>query len=94
MSHLLPTTGGTGTLTANQVLCIKEQTPPCTRRVAATATTCDALASQCNITPTEFVQYNGDVNDNCNNLVVGQSVRVSPLWERLYARVDVALTDS
>ena len=87
-------TTGNSTLPANQVLCIKEQTPTCTLYVHATNTTCDMLASQCNITSKDFVQYNGNVNDECNNLVVGQPVSVFPLWTRSTRAIDVALTDS
>jgi len=66
-----------GTLPANQVLCIKVKTPTCTRQATATATNCDGLASQYNITPAEFVEYNDNVNSDCTNLVVGQSYCVA-----------------
>jgi len=66
------TCNGASAISANQELCIKGQTPTCASYATATDTTCDGLASQGNITPKEFVQYNENVNDDCTNLVVGQ----------------------
>jgi hypothetical protein len=42
----------------------------------ATTTMCDGLLAKWGVTVPNFVAYNGDVNDQCTNLVVNQSVRV------------------
>ncbi|KAF8272635.1 hypothetical protein EI94DRAFT_1697326 [Lactarius quietus] len=66
-----------GTLPANQVLCVKSWQPTCTLNETATSTTCDGLASEWNITSSDFVDYNDNVNDDCTNLVVGQPIESS-----------------
>ncbi len=71
-------TTGDGTLPAKE-LCIKSWLPTCTLNATATDTTCDGLASKWNITQQAFVNYNDNVNNNCNDLVTGQAVRVFPL---------------
>jgi len=58
-------------------LCVKMQKPNCTRNATATDTTCNALAAQWELTPILFVGYNDNVNDDCTNLVIGQSYCVS-----------------
>ncbi|KAI9430889.1 hypothetical protein H4582DRAFT_2072159 [Lactarius indigo] len=68
-----------GTLPAGKVLCIKQSTPTCKQQDPATATTCDGLLSKWGLSRDQFVEYNDDVNDDCSNLVPGQSVRVFPL---------------
>lgn len=49
--------------------------------VPAPATSCDGFVDQYEITVAEFVQLNDDVDDACDDLVVGQSV--SPVLTRL-----------
>ena len=50
-------------------------TPTCTKEVTATSTTCDGLLPQ-SLSKVTFVEFNDNVNDDCTNLVPGQSVRV------------------
>ncbi|KAF8477975.1 hypothetical protein DFH94DRAFT_75096 [Russula ochroleuca] len=58
-------------------LCLKQWTPTCTLNATATNQTCDALADVWNITSSDFVEYNDNVNDTCSNLVIGQPYCVS-----------------
>ncbi|KAI0247489.1 hypothetical protein BJV78DRAFT_1133149 [Lactifluus subvellereus] len=59
-----------GTLTPGNVICTKQHTPTCALTKPATSTKCDELAAACNITVDKFVEYNDDVNNNCDNLIV------------------------
>ncbi|KAI0265705.1 hypothetical protein BC834DRAFT_970064 [Gloeopeniophorella convolvens] len=64
-------------LKANTYICMGSYTPVCTLNETATDTLCDALAAQWEITVDDFVQYNDNVDNNCDNLVVGQPYCVS-----------------
>ncbi|KAI0246370.1 hypothetical protein BJV78DRAFT_1255408, partial [Lactifluus subvellereus] len=66
-----------GALTPGDVMCTKWYTPACTLNQTATSTTCDVLATTWNITVDDFVEYNGQVNNDCNNLVIGNTYCVS-----------------
>jgi hypothetical protein len=56
-----------------------QYTPNCTLNDTATSQTCDGLAAKWNLTVTRFVEYNDDISDSCNDLVVGDPVRVQLL---------------
>jgi hypothetical protein len=56
-----------------------QYTPNCTLNDTATSQTCDGLAAKWNLTVTRFVEYNDDIDDSCNDLVVGDPVRVQLL---------------
>ncbi|KAF8470939.1 hypothetical protein DFH94DRAFT_205359 [Russula ochroleuca] len=58
-------------------LCLKQWTPVCTLNATATSQTCDGLAEKWDITQSDFVNYNDNVNDACSNLVIGQPYCVS-----------------
>ncbi|KAI9430808.1 hypothetical protein H4582DRAFT_1350028 [Lactarius indigo] len=76
-----------GNIPAGKVLCIKKPkqvsllaqkpAPACKTYVTATATTCDALASEFGLTLEKFVEYNSNVNSDCANLVPGQKYCVA-----------------
>jgi hypothetical protein len=57
-------------------LCLQQYTPTCTLNATATSQVCGALAEDWNITSSDFVEYNDNVNATCDNLVIGQPVRV------------------
>ncbi|KAH9973923.1 hypothetical protein BJV74DRAFT_731403, partial [Russula compacta] len=61
-----------GTLPTNSSICLKQYTPPCTLNATATDKTCDGLASKWNISVNDFAAYNDNVDQGCDNLVVGQ----------------------
>ncbi|KAI9448919.1 hypothetical protein F5148DRAFT_689899 [Russula earlei] len=65
------------TLTVGNYLCTKQYTPICTLNETATTQKCDQLAAKWNITTSEFVQYNDDVDDACDDLVPGNPYCVS-----------------
>ena len=44
-------------------------------RQPATETTCNNLAAEWELSVSDFVQLNDDVDDACDDLVVGQNVR-------------------
>lgn len=58
-------------------VCMRSYTPTCTVWQPATETTCNDLAATWQITVDEFVQLNDDVDDACDDLVVGQDYCVS-----------------
>ncbi|KAI0292382.1 hypothetical protein BC826DRAFT_438883 [Russula brevipes] len=66
-----------GTLTPGDHVCTMQYTPNCTLNDTATSQTCDELAAKWNLTVTRFVEYNDDINDSCNDLVVGDPYCVS-----------------
>lgn len=67
---------GDATLPTNSSVCLRQYTPTCTLNATATDKTCDGLASKWSISVDDFVEYNDDVDQGCDNLVVGQPVRV------------------
>jgi hypothetical protein len=67
---------GNDALTPGNDVCMAQYLPTCTLNKTATSSTCDGLATTWNITVANFVAYNNNVNDDCNNLVVGDPVRV------------------
>jgi len=71
-SFFVPT--GTSPLSAGDSMCTRQFTPNCTLNDTATAKTCNDLANKWNISATNFVLYNDNVDDNCANLTTGQSV--------------------
>jgi hypothetical protein len=66
------------TIVVGSSICTRQYTPVCTLNVTATSDTCDDLATSYNITVTDFVEYNDDVDDKCDDLVVDNPVRVHP----------------
>ncbi|KAH9985729.1 hypothetical protein BJV77DRAFT_951593 [Russula vinacea] len=58
-------------------LCLQQYTPTCTLNATATSQVCGALAEDWNITSSDFVEYNDNVNATCDNLVIGQPYCVS-----------------
>ncbi|KAI0274285.1 hypothetical protein BGY98DRAFT_920913, partial [Russula aff. rugulosa BPL654] len=68
----------TGPLSAGgDPVCTRQYTPQCTLNATATNQSCSGLAATWNISASDFVQYNDNVNDTCGNLTVGQPVRTS-----------------
>ncbi|KAI0316302.1 hypothetical protein OF83DRAFT_1173016 [Amylostereum chailletii] len=63
--------------TTRTPVCLRQYTPPCTVDVPASETTCQSLIYQWKITQSQFVQMNDDVDDACDNLVIGQQYCVS-----------------
>ncbi|KAH9964996.1 hypothetical protein BC827DRAFT_1153909 [Russula dissimulans] len=63
-----------GPLTTGISICTRQYTPICTLNATATSADCSPLASKGNITTSNFVQYNDDV-DSCGNITAGRSVR-------------------
>ncbi|KAH9175679.1 hypothetical protein EDB89DRAFT_329926 [Lactarius sanguifluus] len=65
-----------GTLPAGNVLCIRQTTPTGKLQAPATDTTCDGLMSKLGLSQDQFAEYDDDVNNDCSNLVPGQSIHV------------------
>ena len=70
--------GDPSTIVAGSPLCTRQYTPVCTLNGTATSDTCDDLVTLYNMTVSDFVEYNDDVDDKCDDLVVGNPVRVPP----------------
>ncbi|KAI0292840.1 hypothetical protein B0F90DRAFT_222249 [Multifurca ochricompacta] len=64
-------------LPSGKSLCTRAYTPVCTLNATATQTTCDELAATWEITVNSFVAFNDDVDDACDDLVVGNTYCVS-----------------
>jgi len=64
-------------LQAGDELCTRAFLPLCTLNATATSTTCGGLANQWQITTSDFIEYNDNVNQDCSNLNVGQQYCVS-----------------
>ncbi|KAI0821517.1 hypothetical protein BC629DRAFT_1587771 [Irpex lacteus] len=62
-----------------EVVCLRQFTPVCTLNVTATETTCNYLLKPTtNVTSVaQFVQMNDNVDDKCDNLVIGEPYCVS-----------------
>ncbi|EKM57497.1 uncharacterized protein PHACADRAFT_206398 [Phanerochaete carnosa HHB-10118-sp] len=58
-------------------VCLDSYTPPCFLWVPANETTCDNLAVQWEISVALFVQYNDNVDDACDDLIIGEEYCVS-----------------
>ena len=65
---------GDSSLTSGTSICLKQYTPLCTLNDTATTTECTPLTTKWNITTSNFVEYNEDVDD-CNNITSGKPVR-------------------
>jgi hypothetical protein len=68
-------TTGNGSLSTSDPVCTRQYLPKCTLNATATNQTCDGLAGNWNISTSDFVQYNDNVNGTCGNLTIGQPVR-------------------
>ncbi|KAN0118397.1 hypothetical protein V8E52_005127 [Russula decolorans] len=77
IQSLNPGVNCSGPLSSNDTLCTRQYTPKCTLNETATNQTCDGLASTYNLSTTDFVNYNDNVNGTCGNLTVGQTYCVS-----------------
>ncbi|KAI0247488.1 hypothetical protein BJV78DRAFT_1285478 [Lactifluus subvellereus] len=68
------------TLTPGEAICTKQRTPTCILNKPATSNlkTCDQLAAAYGITMDDLIAYNDNVNNNnCDNLVIGNTYCVS-----------------
>ncbi|GJE85421.1 hypothetical protein PsYK624_015000 [Phanerochaete sordida] len=61
-------------------VCLRSYTPTCVVWQPATETTCEGLAAAWQITPADFVALNDDVDDACDDLVVGEQYCVSDTY--------------
>ncbi|KAI0037127.1 hypothetical protein K488DRAFT_81353 [Vararia minispora EC-137] len=58
-------------------VCLRKFLPTCTLNATAHETTCNDLATYFNLTQSQFVQLNDNVDNACDNLVIGAPYCVS-----------------
>jgi len=77
IQSLNPGVNCSGPLSTSDLVCTRQYLPKCTLNATATNQTCDGLAGNWNISSSDFVQYNDNVNGTCGNLTIGQPYCVS-----------------
>jgi hypothetical protein len=67
---------GNKTLATGTELCTHQMRPVCSEFVAANTTNCYQLAAAAGINLQQFLDFNKNVHDNCDNVLVGKKVRI------------------